>query len=270
MSFAFRVFLRSLALSMIFNGSLLALPQAPTSTPNPPQSSDEETVRTLTEKYGLAITTGAIEAMRQFWNPQSPNLTSRLRFYQGLFSNTRIESISLKVTRLEVTGKKAVSHLTTDERYLDKKTGAILSDHDAFHGYCRSFEWIKSGAEWKIEREFSVQDELAARLEATASEQERDEIMEKEKNFVTDSLDLALSSRGNRHRVRGDFDKALRCFQLEQAVAEKIGDQAVFADACVNLGMLKYTQGDYEQALPLEQKALTLYEAAGLKRGVAL
>src|SRR5262249_8125906 len=187
MSFAFRVLLSSLALIMSFNGSFLALPQAPTSTPNPLQSADDETVRTLTEKYGLAITTGAVEAMRQCWNPQSANLASRLRFYQGLFSNTRIEFISLKVTRLEVTGEKAVSHLTTDERQLDKKTGAVLSEHDALHGYCRSFEWIKSGAGWKIEREFSVQDELAARLEAAASEQERDEIVEKEKAFVTDT-----------------------------------------------------------------------------------
>src|SRR5262247_2232075 len=112
--------------------------------------------------------------MRQFWNPQSPNLASRLRVYQGLFSNRRIEFINLKVTRLEVTGDKAVSNLTTDERQLDKKTGAILSEHDALHGYCRSFEWIKTVAGWKIEREFSVQDELAARLEAAASERERD------------------------------------------------------------------------------------------------
>jgi hypothetical protein len=38
MSFAIRVLLSSLALSMSFNGSLLALPQAPTSTPNPVHS----------------------------------------------------------------------------------------------------------------------------------------------------------------------------------------------------------------------------------------
>src|SRR5215510_15578490 len=145
MSFAFRVLLYSLALSLIYNGPILALPQAPVSIPGPPQSSDEETLRTLTEKYGLAITAGDIEAMRQFWNPQSPNLAARIRAYQGLFSNRRIEFINFKVTRLEVTGDKAISHLTTDERRLDKKTGAILSLDDAIHGYCRSFEWIKSG-----------------------------------------------------------------------------------------------------------------------------
>jgi CHAT domain-containing protein len=270
MSFAFCVLLYSLALNLSFNGPVLAPPQAPASTPSPPQPSDEETVRALTEKYGLAITAGDVEAMRQFWNPQSPNLASRLSVYQTLFSNRRIEFISLKVTRLAVTGEKAVSHLTTDERQLDKKTGAILSEHDALHGYCRSFEWVKSGPGWKIEREFYVQEEIAARLEAADSDQDRDEILEKEKAFVTDALVVAVAIRGSRHRIRRDFEKSLRCIQLEQAVAEKIGDQAGIAGSWVNLGLVKYAQGDYEQALPLEQKALALFDAAGLHRGVAI
>src|SRR5262245_20748030 len=270
MSFAFRVLLCSLAFCLSFNGPILALPRAPASTPNPPQSSDEETLRAFTEKYGLSIAAGDLEAMRQFWNPQSPNLAARLRVYQGLFSNTRIEFISLKVTRLEVRGAKAVSHLTVDERRLDKKTGVVISVPDAIHGSCRSLEWIKTGDGWKIEREVLVQDELAARLEAAASEQEREEILEKEKAFVTESLVGALSGRGDRCRLRGDYDAALRCFQLQQTVAEKISYQAGIAGAWVNIGELKYVSDDNEQALPFQQKALALYEAAGLKRGVAL
>jgi len=269
MSFAFLVLFHSFALSLSFNVPILTPSQAPASTPGLSQSSDEETVRALTEKYGLAITAGDIEEMRQFWNPQSPNLASRLRVYQQQFSKTRIEFISPKVTRLEVTGDKAVSHLTTDERPLDKKTGAVLSVDDALHGYCRSIEWIKSGAGWKIEREFYVHGELAARLEEAASERERDEILEKEKAFVTNSVILALSLRGNRHQVHGDFDKALRCFQLEHVVAEKIDDRGGIAEAWIDIGMLKYAQGDYEQALPLARKSLALYEAARLKRGMA-
>src|SRR5262249_982222 len=99
---------------------------------------------------------------------------------------------------------------------------------------------------------------------------ERDEIVEKEKAFVTDTLVLALTSRGNRHRNRGHFDKALRCFQFAQTVAEKIDDQAGIAVSWGSAGLLKYAQGDYEQALPLDQKALALFAAAGLTRGVAL
>ncbi len=241
-----------------------ALPQSAS------RSVDEEAVRTLTERYGQAIAAGDLDTMRELWNPTSPHMAARLRFYQGLFSNTRIEFISMNVTRLEVTGDKAVSHLTSDDRYLDKKTGGILSDRDAFHGVCRSFEWVSTDKGWKIEREFTVQDELATRLEAAASAQERDELLEKEKAFATDALVRAVGGIGHRHRLRGGYDAARRCFQLQQAVAEKSGDQAGIAVAWLNIGVLKYTQDDHEQALLFQQKALALYEAAGLKRGVAL
>jgi CHAT domain-containing protein len=270
MSSTLRMLLYSLALSLSFNGPILALPPATISTPNPPQLSDEEAVRTLTEKYSLSIAAGDLEAMRQFWNPQSPNLASRLRIYQGLFSNTRIEFTSLKVIRLVITGDKAVSHLMSDERHLDNKTGAILSELGPFHRSCRSFEWIKTGAGWKIERELSVQEELAARLEAAASEQERDQIMEKEKVFVTNTLVVALTTRCQRHRFLGDYDAALRCSQLQQAVAEKIGDQSVIATVWLDIGKLKGQQDDFQEALLFQQRALELFEAAGNRLGAAL
>lgn len=266
MSSASRVLLCLLALSLCVICPASSQFQSLASTASPLQSSDEETLRGMTEQYGLAIAAGDIEKMRELWNPQSPNRASRLRYYQG---NTRYEFIRMYVSRLEITGDKAVSHLTTDERRLDKKTGYILSDRDAFHGVCRSVAWIKTADGWKVEREFSIQDELAGRLEAIASEQERDEILEKEKTFVTDLLIQNLLSRGQSHRVRGDFDAALRCFQWGQAVAEKIGDEAGIAAFWMNFGMLKSAQGYPEQGLQFEQKALALYEAAGLKRGEA-
>jgi len=51
-----------------------------------PKSSDEATISAAAEKYGSAIAAGDLETMRQLWNLQSPNLSSRLRLYQGLFS----------------------------------------------------------------------------------------------------------------------------------------------------------------------------------------
>src|SRR6185503_10727537 len=203
MSFAFRASLCLLALSLSLVSPASSQFQSLASTPSPTQSSDEETLRRMTEEYAQAIAAGDLEKMRELWNPQSPNRDSRLRYYQG---NTRYEFIRMKVSRLEVTGDKAISHVTTDERRLDRKTGVTLSDRDAFHDVCRSIAWVKTGAGWKIEREFSVQDELAGRLEDVASEQERDEILEKEKIFVTDLLVQNLLSRGQSHRVRGDFD----------------------------------------------------------------
>src|SRR5215813_2858573 len=238
-----------------------------TSVQSPP--SDEETVRKLTEQYGSAITEGELEKIRQFWNPQSRNLASRVRFYRELFSETRISFINAKVTRLEVSGERAVSHLTSDERQLDKKTGAVTLTYDPFHGACRSFEWIKTGTGWKIEREILVQDDLAAKLDAASSEQKRNELLETEKIYVTDVLVRALVTRGLRYQERGDYDAAIRCFQLQQTVSEKIGDRVGVAGAWLNFGIIKNAQQDFENALPVLRKALALYEEIGSKPGVA-
>src|SRR5215813_10437416 len=97
MSFAFRASLLLLALSLILVHSAPAQSQssssaskAPPLIPGSPQSSDEATIRAFTEKYGLAIAAGDLETMRQFWDPQSPNMASQLNVYQDVFSRTRL------------------------------------------------------------------------------------------------------------------------------------------------------------------------------------
>ena len=270
MSIGNRLGRRLLALSLSFSIALNSLSQPASSASTIQNSSDQEALRALTEKYGATIAASDLEGMRQLWDPQSPDLNARLRFYQRVFTNVRVEFVSLNVTRLEVTGDKAVSHLTTDERHLDKRTGTASTGRALIHGTCRALEWVKTDAGWKIEREYKVQDALAARLEAAASDQERDELLAKEQALVTDSLSGALITRGNQSQMRGDFEKALRSFRLAQAVSEKIGDPEGVGGALNSIGMVKSAQYDYEQALLAQQKALAIFEAIGVKSGAAL
>ncbi|MBO0724672.1 MAG: CHAT domain-containing protein [Blastocatellia bacterium] len=276
MSFAFRASLLFLALSLSLVNPATAQSQSSASgskssksVPGSPQSSDEEAIRALTEKYGMAIAAGDLEAMRQFWDPQSPNLASQLKVYQDIFLSLRLEFVSLKVTRLEINGAKAVSHMTTDERQLIKKTGIERSAHGLFHGTSRALEWVKTGG-WKIEREFMVQNQLAAKLEAAASDSERQELLEKEREFVTDSLAGVLITRGERSQLRAENEKALHSYQLAQEVSEKINDLVGLGGALSLIGKIKMLQYDYKQSLLAQQKALALFEAAGNKRCVAL
>jgi CHAT domain-containing protein/predicted negative regulator of RcsB-dependent stress response len=253
----------SLMIPALWQSQILAAPESS------PQLTDEETLRRMTEQYVQAIAASNLEAIRRFWNPQSANLNSRMPVYQKFFSTSRLEFVSLKVTRVEIRGEKAIAQMTTDERQLDKVTGAVLTERELFHGAVRAIEWIKTSDGWKIDGESSLQEQLAIRLDEAASENESRELLEKEKSLVTDVLVNTLLDRSTRYRFKNDFQSATRIIGLAQEIAEKLGDQAGLAKAWLYLGMLKEQQSDLKQALPLQQRALAIHEAAGNKLGVA-
>ena len=266
----FRAALSLIALTLSLIVPAFAQSNSVASTPMRASTVEEESVRRLTEEYGRALVAGDLVAMRKFWNPASPNLRTHFRFYKSVFAQARIQFTAPEVTDLEITGDKAVSYLTADERRLDKKTGAILLTFDPFRGACRSLEWIKTSSGWQLQREVLIQDELAGRLGAARSDQERDEILEKEKRFVNNTLVSSLGSRMLRHQTHGEYDLAMHYNSLQRAVAEKIGDQAGIAGSWMHLGIVKNSQDDQEAGLAPTLKALALYEASGNKRGVAM
>lgn len=241
-----------------------------TSTPMRAAAAAEEDLRTLTAEYGRALAAGDLDALRKFWNPQSPNLTTQLRSYKNIFAQARVELMSPEVTRLEIAGDKAISQLTVDERRLDRKTGAVLLTYDPFRGACRSFEWTRTSSGWQIEREFLVQDELAVRLEAARSDRQRDEILEQEKRFVNNTLIGALGSKALRHQMHTEYDTALRYVELQLIVSEKLGYQIGVAAAWLNTAIVRNAQDEHESGLVAAHKALALYESLGSKRGLAL
>lgn len=268
MSSVFRVSFYLLFLGFIISTSSQF--QSLASITDSSQSAYEESLRKITEQYGQAIAGGDIEEVRRFWNPQSPNLSSRLRTYQNLFSTSRIEFVSLKVTGLEINGDKAVSHLTTAERLLDKVTGTLLTEWSLFHGAVRTFEWSRKDGQWQIERESSLQEELVAKLEEANSEAAQQELLEKNKELVTDVLVTKMIDRSTRQRFNSEFEMALRSLRLAQAIAEKINDQAGLAKAYLYIAQVYETEGNTEQTLPLEQKALAIHQTAGNKVGEAI
>ncbi|HEX6044726.1 MAG TPA: tetratricopeptide repeat protein, partial [Pyrinomonadaceae bacterium] len=247
-----------------------AFAQSHSTTPTPASVADDAIVRTLTDQYRQAMAAGDVDAMRKFWRAESPNLAAHVRYYKNVFALARIEFNKPELTSLEIKGDKAVSQLTSDESRFDKQTGAVILTYDPFRGACHTFEWTKTSAGWQLEREFLVQDELATRLEAAKSERERDEILEKEKRFVNITLISALGTKALRCSTRTEYETAMRYVQLQQLIAERIGSPVGFAGAYLNAAIVKHSQEEHEEGLPLALKALALYESAGLKRGMSL
>ena len=268
MLFPFRAALSLLILNLTLIASAFA--QSQSSTVSPALVADEALLRALTEQYRQAMVAGDLEAMRKSWRADSPNMPAHLRFYKNMFAQARLEFAKPEITRLEVTGDSAVSQFTSDERRFDKKTGAIIFTYDPFVGSCHTFEWTRTSTGWQLERQFLVQDELATRLEAAKSDRERDEILEKEKPFVTITLVASLGTKALRYSTWAEYETAMRYIQLQQSVSERINSTVGLAGAYLNTAIVKHAQEEHEEGLPLALKALALYESAGVKRGMAL
>jgi CHAT domain-containing protein len=268
MLFPFRAALSLVILTLTLITSAFA--QSYSSTSTPASVADEAVLRALTEQYRQAMAAGDLAAMRKFWRPESTNMAAHFKYYKNWFAHSRIEFVRPEVTRLEVTGDKAVTHLTSDESRFDKKTGAKMLTYDPFLGSCHAFEWTRTSGGWQLEREFLVQDELATQLEAAKSVQERDQILEKEKRFVNVTLVGALGTKALRHTTWTEYETAMRYVELQQLVAERINSQVGFAGAFLNAGRVKHAQEEHEEGLALTLKALAIYESIGLKNGMAL
>ena len=69
--------------------------------------------------------------------------------------------------------------------------------------------------------------------------------------------------------VRGHWDDWVRVSQLALAAAQRTGDRAAQAHAHNDLGLARYRQGRYEQALACHQEGLAIFRELGDRRGQA-
>src|SRR4030095_5292089 len=66
--------------------------------------------------------------------------------------------------------------------------------------------------------------DLAAKLVAAKTEQERQDLLDANKNLVSVDLRKAIIEEANHLQTQSEFERALRGYQLAKQIAEKIGD----------------------------------------------
>src|SRR5687768_7568885 len=104
MANTFRAALSLIFLNLSLVTSAFAQSNSVASTPMRASAADEHSVRELTEQYGRALVAGDLDAMRKFWNPESPNSSTHFRFYKGVLAQAKIHFLSGEVTKLEING----------------------------------------------------------------------------------------------------------------------------------------------------------------------
>lgn len=134
-------------------------------------------------------------------------------------------------------------------------------------GFCLlSFVLMQSGVRSLAQSgEATAEDELAARLVAAKSDEERQALLAAGKEMATAKLRKALVAQSDALRMKGNYPQALAVLELAQRVAEEINDKAGVAETWNEIGSIRMLQGNSDMALNSYQKGLALCETSGGK-----
>lgn len=120
-----------------------------------------------------------------------------------------------------------------------------------------------------VDKAVAQEEELAARLVAAKSDEERHALLVAEKELVSVELRKALIGQSKALRTNGNYPQALALLELAQRVSEQIKDKVGVAEAWNELGSLRIVQNNFSLALENYQKGLALCEALGEQDCVA-
>ena len=244
---------------------------APSRPPSPASaaqnSAAEAALRALSEAFFKTWAAKDLGGHLRLWSTKSPELEARRKALQELFAGSeRIELRGLAPRAVKLGGDKARVRAEVDAQVIDAQTG---KEKAGYGKMLRTLECVMEAGAWKVWREISTFDELAAALAAAQSEQQRAALMAEEKELATAVLVRALSGQGNRSYFKGEYPRALTSYHLAYWAAEQIGDQAGLAGVLSNIGNVYRSQGAYAQALEHYQKSLVMSEALKDKAGMA-
>ena len=244
-----------------------ALEEAQAQQPAILQSSDETTLRALVTEFFTTITKKDLDGFTRLWSMKSPDFTARKQEMQKLFAEQeKIEVKGLTIRKVTVDGEKAQARVEVELIAVEAKTGKPAA---SFGKRNRTLHCVKEEGMWKVWREASAEEELAAALVAAKTEEERNALLAEGKELMTGELAQALFTEGNRLRVQGDYLQALTIYRLAQVIAEQIGDKAGIARTLTGIGVVHRLQGNYAQSLEYYQKSLAMWESTGDKKGIA-
>jgi CHAT domain-containing protein/tetratricopeptide (TPR) repeat protein len=230
-------------------------------------TADEFALRTLAQTFFQTWAALDLDGFLRLWSAQSPEVAARRKSTTELFaSQPKITLNQLEVRRVSVTNGQARVRIAAEVQVLDAQTGQARPGYGKL---LRTLECSKEEGVWRVQRELSTFDELAARLSTMPGEAERAALLTEEKEWITPELVRALTDEGNRIYEQGNFAEALALHRTAHRLAEQLGDQPGLARALNSIGNLHWVQGDYGPALTSFQQSLALSERLGDRVAVA-
>src|SRR5262245_51124596 len=261
MSFTLRISLCFLASGLTFISPTLAQSQSAPPNTAAQHSADEAALRSLAEAFFFTWTAKDLDGFMRLWTPKAPDLESRKQETQKLFAgHEKIKVKKVTVYKVTIDGYKAMLRVDVEINAAEAKTGEPAP---GFGLLKRVINCARENGSWRVWSEESAFENLAKALTATATEKERDTLLEAEKDLWSRELTKAINNEGIRYGSQSLYPKAMNMFRIAQSIAEKINDSSGVASSLNNIGLAHTYQGNYNVALEPLQKCLRLAEVIG-------
>ena len=227
-------------------------------------SPDESAIRVVLDQYFDAYAREDLEGCMRLWSANSPNVTSRKEALDNLFkANDNLKVTNVAIRKFTPDGERANVRVVLEASAVDVKS---KKPADGFGKLNRELQLVKENGAWKIWRDVAAEEELATKLVAAKSQEERDALTAAEKELITADLWKALTAQAARQFNLSNYPQALTINQLSLAIAEQIGDREGIGQALSDIGSVKYFQSNYVEALDYLHKSLKLRKEGGNKQ----
>ena len=208
------------------------------------QSADDDALRALTSKFFAAYEKKSLGEIISMWSEKSSDLdAARQELQKSFTANEKSELKNLAFRKVAIEGGKAVVRVSVEMN--SKKVE-------------RTLRFIKEGEQWKVQSYGPSEQDIALLLVSAKSDDERNALLEEEKELVNLDLREALASQGQPLLMQGDYSEALAIFKIALTVAERLNDKIAIARTLGPMGNIYFSQGDYAQALDHYEKSLRL------------
>ena len=216
------------------------------------QEPDAAVLRNLAERLQGAYAQRDADALLSLWSEKSPQRPAQREQLRKLFGSPGAIGI-----RQSIIGEPEINR---DRARL--RVSREIASGTAPNAGTKTviIECVREPAGWKVWKEDSAADELAARLIASITEKERSDLLSRNRDLIGQGVALALIDRGNESRARGNLKEALRTQELALAISEQAGATSAHAFALIAIASVHFDQADFSEALEWDQKALQLSE----------
>ena len=201
------------------------------------------------------------------WSAKAPELEARRKTVEEFFARHKGTKVTkLALSRVKIEGEKASVRAVVEMSALEATSGKPAADLGRLN---RAFHFVREDNAWKIWREASAEEELAAGLLEAKTKEERAALLKAEQELLSAQLWKALIAEGGRVRLQGDYAQALTGYALAAKVAEQIGDKSGLARALNGTGVVHQIQSNYSRALEYHHRSLSLGKEVGDQVAIA-